>query len=121
MEKETILEKIVKQRRIDVEDAKKKRSLEELKEDAKKSNELYPQIDFYERLKQTAPHMAVMAEVKRASPSKGFPFPFLTSLGIIAADIDAAQQGITYANAGAAAISCLTEPVRTISFSQSTD
>ncbi len=39
-------------------------------------------------------------KVKRASPSKGN----------IALDINAAEQGLKYANAGAAVISCLTEP-----------
>ena len=41
-----------------------------------------------------------MAEVKRASPSKG----------MIAPDINAAEQGLKYAQAGANVISCLTEP-----------
>jgi indole-3-glycerol phosphate synthase len=41
-----------------------------------------------------------MAEVKRASPSKG----------LIAPDINAAEQGLKYAKAGASVISCLTEP-----------
>ena len=44
--------------------------------------------------------MALIAEIKRASPSKGD----------IAPGIDAAEQGLRYANAGAAAISVLTEP-----------
>lgn len=41
-----------------------------------------------------------MAEVKRASPSKG----------LIAPNIIAAEQGMIYAKAGASVISCLTEP-----------
>ena len=45
-------------------------------------------INFYERL--SGPKLAVMAEVKRASPSKGD----------IAPNIDAAKQGLLYAKAG---------------------
>ena len=44
--------------------------------------------------------MAVLAEMKRASPSKGD----------IAVGVDAAQQGLTYAVSGACTISVLTEP-----------
>ncbi len=58
-----------------------------------------PIIPFRERLERSAP-MAVIAEVKRASPSKGD----------IAPGIDAAEQALTYAKAGAAGISILTEP-----------
>ncbi|KAJ2226923.1 anthranilate synthase / indole-3-glycerol phosphate synthase [Coemansia sp. RSA 1722] len=57
------------------------------------------QIDFAERLRQS-PGMAVLAEVKRASPSKGD----------ISADAVAAEHALGYAQAGAAAISVLTEP-----------
>jgi indole-3-glycerol phosphate synthase len=45
-------------------------------------------------------HIAVIAEVKRLSPA----------LGVIAANIDPAAQALTYAAAGASAISVLTEP-----------
>ncbi|KAI8618425.1 indole-3-glycerol phosphate synthase-domain-containing protein [Chytriomyces sp. MP71] len=58
------------------------------------------QIDFRARLRATKPHVAVLAEIKRASPSKGN----------IAIDADAAVQAHAYAAAGAAAISVLTEP-----------
>ena len=44
--------------------------------------------------------MALMAEIKRASPS----------LGDINVHIDPAQQAVTYAKGGAAVISVLTEP-----------
>ena len=44
--------------------------------------------------------MALLAEMKRASPSKGD----------IAKGVDAAQQGLAYALAGACTISVLTEP-----------
>lgn len=59
-----------------------------------------PLIDFAARLRQVDTNVALMAEIKRASPSKG--------------DIDlnasAPLQAITYARAGAAGISVLTEP-----------
>ncbi|KAJ2853061.1 anthranilate synthase / indole-3-glycerol phosphate synthase [Coemansia erecta] len=58
------------------------------------------QIDFAERLRQSSPGMAVLAEIKRASPSKGD----------ISANAIAAELALGYAEAGAAAISVLTEP-----------
>lgn len=58
-----------------------------------------PLISFVDRVKST-PHTAVMAEIKRASPSKGD----------IAPHASAPEQGITYALAGASVISVLTEP-----------
>ncbi len=58
-----------------------------------------PPIGIVERLRAAGP-MALIAEVKRASPSKGD----------IAPEIDAAEQALTYGCAGAAGISVLTEP-----------
>ena len=55
-------------------------------------------IDFKQRLSQGK--LALIAEVKRASPSKG----------PIALDIHAPTQALQYADAGASAISVLTEP-----------
>ncbi|KAH3670259.1 hypothetical protein WICMUC_004912 [Wickerhamomyces mucosus] len=55
-------------------------------------------INFYDRLRNNS--SALIAEVKRASPSKG----------PIDLQANAALQGLTYANAGASAISVLTEP-----------
>ncbi|KAF9167892.1 bifunctional tryptophan synthase trp1 [Actinomortierella ambigua] len=59
------------------------------------------QIDFVERVKRNHPkYPAVMAEIKRASPSKGN----------IDLDVNAAEQSLEYARAGASVISVLTEP-----------
>jgi anthranilate synthase/indole-3-glycerol phosphate synthase/phosphoribosylanthranilate isomerase len=59
-----------------------------------------PLISFVDRLSKAADPVALMAEIKRASPSKG--------------DIDiaahAAEQALSYAAGGAAVISVLTEP-----------
>ena len=59
-----------------------------------------PLIDFPARLRAVSTPCALMAEIKRASPSKG----------LIDIDASAAVQARTYALAGAAAISVLTEP-----------
>jgi anthranilate synthase/indole-3-glycerol phosphate synthase/phosphoribosylanthranilate isomerase len=59
-----------------------------------------PQISFVDRLRQTPFDVSLMAEIKRASPSKG----------IFALDIDAPSQAKKYALAGASVISILTEP-----------
>ncbi len=76
-------------------------SLEDLKSQIAKANEEFPPIDFLARLrKDSAVGVAVVAEIKRASPSKGD----------IAPDIVAGEQGLKYAKAGAAGISVLTEP-----------
>ncbi|KAK8864714.1 multifunctional tryptophan biosynthesis protein [Kwoniella newhampshirensis] len=58
-----------------------------------------PLINFLQRIK-TTPHTAVMAEIKRASPSKGD----------IAPTASAPAQALKYALAGASVISVLTEP-----------
>ncbi|KAL9101833.1 MAG: hypothetical protein Q9163_002958 [Psora crenata] len=59
-----------------------------------------PQVSFPERLRQSPFVLSLMAEVKRASPSKGD----------IAPDICAPAQAKKYALAGASVISVLTEP-----------
>ena len=59
-----------------------------------------PLIQVLPRLLQTAPLPAILAEVKRASPSKGS----------IAPDTNAPEQALKYARAGASVISVLTEP-----------
>lgn len=59
-----------------------------------------PQVPFVARLKQTPFEVALMAEIKRGSPSKG----------IFALEINAPVQAKKYALAGASVISVLTEP-----------
>jgi anthranilate synthase/indole-3-glycerol phosphate synthase/phosphoribosylanthranilate isomerase len=104
--KESILDAIVKQRLLDICDSKAKKSLADLQTEVRaqqEREELFgPQINFYERLKENAANnlLSVMAEMKRASPSKGD----------IAPGIVASEQGLQYADAGVEVISCLTEP-----------
>lgn len=59
-----------------------------------------PQISFPERLRQSPYPLSLMAEIKRASPSKG----------IISLETCAPSQARKYALAGASVISVLTEP-----------
>ncbi|OAI39632.1 hypothetical protein AYO38_07420 [bacterium SCGC AG-212-C10] len=96
MPEPTILDTIVAQRRLDVAEAKSQLSAAYLYEQLRYAPVV---MDFAKRLRRAAP-MAVIAEVKRASPSKGD----------IAPGIDAPAQGLKYAFAGAAGISVLTEP-----------
>lgn len=96
MKTATILEEIVARRREDVAADKAATPLAELE----RQLDAAPAVtSLAGRLRASAP-IAVMAEIKRASPSKGD----------IALDADAAQQAASYARAGAAAISVLTEP-----------
>lgn len=96
MAEATILETITARRRRDVEEAKAVRPEGELGDALAGAPAA---IDFAERLRRDAP-MAVIAEVKRASPSKGD----------IAPGMDATEQALRYARGGAAGISVLTEP-----------
>lgn len=59
-----------------------------------------PLVPFVNRLRQSPFDVALMSEIKRASPSKG----------VFALDINAAAQARKYALAGASVISVLTEP-----------
>ncbi|CAR21396.1 bifunctional anthranilate synthase/indole-3-glycerol-phosphate synthase [Lachancea thermotolerans CBS 6340] len=96
----SILDKIYAQRQKDVDElsATPGFTLRDLQSNFNQG--LAPEVqDFYTKL-SSGPKSAVIAEIKRASPSKG--------------DIDmnaiAAEQGLKYAKAGASAISVLTEP-----------
>ncbi len=59
-----------------------------------------PQISFVDRLRRSPFDVSLMAEIKRASPSKG----------VFALGINAAAQARSYALAGASVTSVLTEP-----------
>ncbi|KAI0769404.1 N-anthranilate isomerase [Trametes elegans] len=97
----TILEKIYAQRIKDVEAAKKTPGTTPEDLETLLSLNIAPApVSFVQRLKQTPQKPALMAEIKRASPSKG----------AIAMSTNAAQQALTYALAGASVISVLTEP-----------
>ena len=95
MSSPSILETIVAKRREDVADAKAAVPAGELQRAASAAP---PPIDFVARLAAGPP--AVIAEIKRASPSKGD----------IAPGMNAAEQALRYARGGAAGISVLTEP-----------
>ena len=95
----SILTRIYAQRQQDVQAAKEVPG--QSQENLEKLLELHiapPLKDFPSRLRQTS--LALMAEVKRASPSKG-------EIDIKA---NAAEQALKYALAGASVISVLTEP-----------
>ena len=103
---QTILQRIYAQRMLDVADAKARpgASLADLET----SLALHldpPQVDFAERLARGqraggAGAVALMAEMKRASPSKGNIDP----------DAHAGVQALAYARGGASVVSVLTEP-----------
>lgn len=95
----SILERIYGQRLKDVEHAKSLPGTSQQDLDAFLARHLAPPlVPLVPRLKAKSP--ALMAEIKRASPSKGD----------IAPNANAAHQALTYALAGAAVISVLTEP-----------
>ncbi|KAJ5359604.1 Multifunctional tryptophan biosynthesis protein [Penicillium cataractarum] len=97
----SILDKIYAHRRNAVEEQKKIPALRpEALQAAYDLNIAPPQISFPARLRQSDYPLSLMAEIKRASPSKG----------IISADVCAPAQAREYAKAGASVISVLTEP-----------
>jgi len=101
---QTILEQICQQRTLDVIEAKCIPGATPTDLKRKLAAHVPPvQIDFYERIRQhSTGKVALMAEIKRASPSKGsFVTPTTPSSPEIA---------VSYAAAGASVISVLTEP-----------
>ncbi|PLW15535.1 hypothetical protein PCANC_14533 [Puccinia coronata f. sp. avenae] len=101
---QTILEKICQQRVLDVIQAKRIPGASPTDLKRKLAAHVPPvQIDFYQRLRQnTTGKVALMAEIKRASPSKG---SFVTPSTPTSPEI-----AVSYAAAGASVISILTEP-----------
>jgi anthranilate synthase/indole-3-glycerol phosphate synthase/phosphoribosylanthranilate isomerase len=99
--KVSILDKIYAHRKAAVDEQKKVPALRpEALQAAYDQNIAPPQISFPARLRQSDFPLSLMAEIKRASPSKG----------IISADVCAPAQAREYAKAGASVISVLTEP-----------
>lgn len=99
--KHNILQQIYAHRKIAV--AAQKQIPSQRPEDLQAAYDLNcapPQIAFVERLRQSPFEVSLMAEIKRASPSKG----------VFSLDINAPTQAKKYALAGASVISVLTEP-----------
>jgi len=92
-----ILTQIVEYKKEEVRLQKKDRSEADLRKDAEISLNRRPFTDKMEA--QDSPDIRIIAEIKRASPSKGD----------ICANLDAAKYATAYERAGAAAISILTE------------
>ncbi len=91
-----ILDRIVVARRARIEQAKSERSLADVKASL---TDAAPVTPFYEAL-SSKPGISVIAEMKRSSPSAGSLDP----------DLDPVMRAGMYCEAGAAAISVLTEP-----------
>ena len=93
----SMLDKIVAKTEERLIEAKSNKSLDQLKEEVSKLD-IKDDFPFKEALKD--PEIAIIAEVKKASPSKG----------LIAEDFDYIGIAKEYERAGASAISVLTEP-----------
>ncbi len=92
-----ILEKIAADTRLRVEEAKKRKPLERVREQAL-AMDLHTGFPFESMLR--APGIHYICEVKKASPSKG----------VITEEFPYVQIAREYEQAGAGAVSCLTEP-----------
>lgn len=93
------LKKIIAERRLDIGRAKKEFSLNTLQGQLKSRGETRSLLARLQA-KPDGRHAGIIAEIKRASPSEG----------ILRADLDPADLAREYENAGAMAISILTEP-----------
>jgi len=92
-----ILERIVQAKQAEVAAARREISLSRLREVAEARNDVRP---FFNALKAPGPSgVNIVAEIKRASPSKG----------VIRQDLDPGRLAASYAAGGARAISVLTE------------
>lgn len=91
-----ILDKIITQKRLDVAAAQQRIPLEKLKEQL--SGTRSP-LGFEKSLRRRQPQTAIIAEVKKGSPSKG----------LIRADFNPLEIAINYQNAGATCVSVLTD------------
>ncbi|MDP5009514.1 MAG: indole-3-glycerol phosphate synthase TrpC, partial [Glaciimonas sp.] len=97
-----ILNKILDVKADEIAAAKKQRDLASLRRDVESDSEARQNIRGFEaalRSKIAAGHAGVIAEIKKASPSKG----------IIRADFKPAEIAINYATHGAACLSVLTD------------
>ena len=92
-----MLDKIVAKTEERLKEARENKSLDELKREVSEL-EITKEFPFKEALKD--PQIAIIAEVKKASPSKG----------LIAENFDYIEIAKEYESAGASAISVLTEP-----------
>ena len=95
-----ILDDIVEKRREQLEREKENFPLEDMKEMALNSRRV--SLDFKAALK--ADGISIISEVKKASPSRG----------IISEDFRPTEQAKAYEEAGADAISCLTEDRKSV-------